>query len=146
MVDPILGMKTIHFTIHGNQNDPMGNPTPYKRTLRGHFRPDARDYFQWKEYVRRELFLGATDDMGDRIDIRFSYPDEYPLLSAPKEPVAVHMKIWWNNGHHGDGDNIFKGIVDAILKDDKCVWAGSFESRLDPEKKGRVEVVIEIGV
>lgn len=56
----------------------------------------------------------------------------------------MDIKIEWANGAHADGDNIFKGIADALFVNDKQVSAGSFESKMSEDKVGKVFVKIEI--
>jgi hypothetical protein len=43
---------TISFTIVRNQEDPAGNPTPYKRVLKEHWRGDSSRCDKWKDFVR----------------------------------------------------------------------------------------------
>ncbi len=54
------------------------------------------------------------------------------------------MVIHWHNDAHADGDNIFKGIADALFVNDKNVVVGKFASFTSKDKKGRVDVGIEI--
>jgi Holliday junction resolvase RusA-like endonuclease len=49
------------------------------------------------------------------------------------------------NGLHADPDNVFKGIADALFKNDKFL-DGSFVSDYAPDSKGRVEISITINV
>lgn len=139
-------MIRIRFSIEGNQDDPTGNPVPYTRMLKGHFRKDARVYMAWKEYVRSELDRNAWQD-----DAAARYKPRYTLLSMPFPELvpaggkaAVHVFISWKNKRNGDGDNILKGIMDALFKNDKCVWHGSFTGVMAEDRKGRVDVLIEL--
>lgn len=128
-------MRSFSFTIRGNQKDDTGNPIPYKRTLGGVYSKTSKDYFEWKDYVRSEF---------DR-DCKSQYTVEsmpYPVLAFPGESVSMIIHIHWKNNKNADGDNIFKGIADALFQNDKCIFAGSFFSALSPEKKGRVDVKI----
>jgi hypothetical protein len=129
-------MKKIRFIIHGNQKSPTGNPIPYKRTLAGKFRKDSIDYMNWKEYVRSEL--DRSEQYVPTSTSSFPY---HEICSS--EEVAV-MSIWiaWRDHKGGDGDNIFKGIADALFENDKCIVEGHFYSGMDPEKKGNVLVEI----
>lgn len=132
---------TLTFTIEGNQNDPTGNPIPYKRVLSGKFRKDSIDYMAWKEYVRSCLDRTAhLDGLSHKVlYVPATYP--YPhILAQGVIRAAVHIKIYWKNHSHGDCDNVFKGILDALFENDKLVHAGSFESFYSPEKKGKVDI------
>lgn len=141
-------MTKITFSIRGNQNDPVGNATPYKRVLAGKFRQDSIDYMEWKDYVRAELDRSAVwhSEGGETSLYKVIYTNEslpYPIFQEIERGRAqVHVNIYWRDGRHGDGDNVLKGIMDALFKDDKCVWAGSFTSERDPEKVGRVIVTL----
>jgi Holliday junction resolvase RusA-like endonuclease len=57
----------------------------------------------------------------------------------------MDIKIFWMNGIHGDPDNIFKGIADALFKNDKFL-DGSFESHYSQDGKGRVEISITLDI
>lgn len=145
-------MTHIRFTIPGNQEDPQGNPIPYIRMLSGKIREDARRYIEWKEYVRSALHKGATIQVHEYEPEKPYEPQytpetlPYPLLVRGAQEVAVHVQIYWKNDQHADGDNILKGIMDALFYDDKCVWAGSFESRKSLGGAGRVEVLLDISL
>lgn len=142
-------MTRLRFTIHGNQEDHIGNPIPYTRALANQFRSDAARYMAWKEYVRASFERTAVQAREYDVDVSYkpvytttSFP--YPQLCAEEQCAAVHVRIFFQNGHHGDGDNILKGIMDALFHNDKCVWSGSFESYPARNGKGRVEVTLEI--
>lgn len=141
-------MTTLTFTINGNQKDSVGNAIPYKRTLSGKFRKGDIDYMEWKEYVRSELDRAAVwhAKTGEVFKYKALYSREsmpYPEFQEMETGRAqVHIKIFWRDGKHGDGDNVLKGVMDALFKDDKGVWAGSFESKRAENKLGHVEVTL----
>ena len=83
-------MREIIFSIRGNHKDPDGNPIPYKRTLKGKFREDSVQYFEWKEYVRAELSRTAhiLDDDGD--NRRTHYTPPIHLIKGVYFPVLAH--------------------------------------------------------
>lgn len=121
-------MEPIKFTIYGNQENPEGNPIPYLRLTQNQlWMPSVRRYMNWQDHVRKahRLYCGS-------------------LLGFSKDTKArMNLKIYWANGAHGDPDNIFKGIADALFKNDKNL-DGSFVSEMASDKKGRVEVEIII--
>lgn len=131
-------MNTIlRFTINGNQNDPSGNPIPYKRTLAKVYSKVSKDYHQWLEYIRAEfdrasLAVHAT---------RESYP--YPDFTNLPPDVSFSCRIHWKDNKHGDVDNVLKGILDALFKNDKCVFAIQAIGTMSASKQGRVDVKIE---
>ena len=148
---------TLKFLIEGNPDNPEGNPIPYTRMLAQSWRPDSGRYVNWMHYVRKAFYKS------NRIfDTEMAIDDSYvqnPEASRAIKPISsldikplnlktttakVSMQIYWASGGHGDSDNVFKGIIDGIFENDKCVNAGFFESRMAEDKKGRVEVEIEL--
>lgn len=131
-------MNILKFTIDGNQEDPEGNPLAYHRsTQAGQWKPATRRYNAWKQYVISEfyntypkLIPRAANNL-----LRLLKP-----LSTSKEgKVIMNLKIHWCSNLHGDPDNIFKGIADALFDNDKYL-VGSFDYVTDPKRPGRVEV------
>ena len=61
-------------------------------------------------------------------------------------PVALSLRIFWEDESHGDGDNVFKALADAgngiLWEDDKLIVEGHFWSAVD-RKAPRVEVLVE---
>lgn len=68
-----------------------------------------------------------------------------PFSTSVSDKARMDIRIYWINGIHGDPDNIFKGIADAIFKNDKFL-DGSFETYNSNEGKGRVEVDITLHI
>lgn len=129
-------MSTLTFIIRGNQNDSTGNPIPYKRTLRGVYSKVSKDYHEWQEYVRSEFDICATP--WTTVE---SFP--FPDFSSLPPDVSISCRIWWKDKKHGDVDNVLKGILDALFKNDKCVFGISAIATVSPEKIGKVEVRLE---
>lgn len=117
-----------------------GHPVPYLRMTQGQVKlcriPDWKlspsqlkkkgqliRYFEWKEYV---------DLCAIKAKVEFD--------RAPKEKKFMDLVIFFKNKVHGDPDNIFKGIADALFSDDKYI-AGSFDFFYDKENP-RVEIKI----
>lgn len=98
------------FEIHGNQENPKGNPIPYHRTTqRAKWRdPAARRYAAWKKFVQQHaleagLNIGKLEKNGNyRLDVVCGFIGE----------------------NHGDPENVRKGIQDALFEiaGDKHVW------------------------
>lgn len=129
-------MTKFKFTLHGNHEDPTGNPCPYFRvTGKGLWLPGARRYNEWKQFVR-SIFYGHYPKLliGRKLN-------ERPLGTTEDTRTRMDVKIFWKNKAHADEDNIFKGIADALFEDDKDL-DGSFTHEYCPDKKGRVEVEI----
>ena len=98
--------------IHGNHENPQGNPIPYERmTQRGKFvRHDAQRYLAWVKFVQLQWQLQVKE----------------PLPAVKNGSYRIDVLCCFKGEAHADPDNIFKGLVDAICKNcgDKHV-AGS---------------------
>lgn len=126
--------------IAGNHADRDGNPVPkLKMTGRQHWTEKAHAYVEWKEYVRL-IFKNTKvrNSEGRTILVR-----DGRITLNPQQAARMDLKIWWANEHHGDPENIFGSIADALFENDKHL-NGSFEAEHHPDKKGRVEVTITI--
>jgi len=62
-------------------------------------------------------------------------------------PLGLELFIFWEDGRHGDGSNLFKAIEDAgnglLWLDDKQIVEGYFRSAID-ETHPRVEVLVRL--
>lgn len=140
---------TIEFYIDGNQMSRKGNPIPYVRSTRGAlWRKDGKRYAGWKDYVRTAYALQVSSERRRAL----AGPEAKKLSEASAKPInlgeqkaVMDIKILWASEAHGDPDNIWKGIADALFVNDKNL-DGSFESCVADNKKGRVHVRIEVEV
>lgn len=132
----------LSFTILGNQEKPTGNPIPYHRTTqKGLWDPASKRYKAWKDYVCLALIDSSSEELAKGFKIRF-FRKLKPIDLSEKRAV-MNIQILWKNGSHGDCDNIWKGIADALFQNDKHV-AGSFQYEYSGDKVGKVEVEIKI--
>lgn len=142
-------MTEISFTINGNQENPLGNPIPFQRALNNHWRAASKRYMDWQAFVRSVYFqqigkampIITSDEDGKPKTYNFQRMKPIQLRHTEAE---MHVRIYWHDRTHGDADNVFKGIADALFENDKLLTAGSFTSELAQDKRGRVEVRIEI--
>lgn len=150
----------IAFTIDGNHKDIGGNPIPYKRLVRGSFRKGDSNYLEWEEYVRSRFYatariIDADPDIlaikdGGRIialyDQKAGIPEKKPIDISTRL-MQLDLRIGFKNGAHGDPDNIFKGIADALFINDKNLY-GTFpvpeHGARAPDGKGKVEALLTI--
>jgi len=131
-------MIEISFIIKGNHKDPAGNPFPkLKMTGKQHWTAKAREYVKWKEHV-----VAALIDEISRINKRAAQ-DAARNYAALKKPLVLgnryaemHIRIKWKNGAHGDPENIFGSIADALFYNDKNLY-GSFL----PAEEGEIDSV-----
>lgn len=137
----------ITFTIKGNHEDPIGNPLPkIKKTRNSYWTPEAQRYNQWKRYVQMQYLEGAYPKLP-----AVEYDAAKRRIASGKKPIALpagakaHMRIHisWKNGAHGDPENVFGSIADALFENDKNL-AGSFDFEPDGDGIGRAEVHIAI--
>jgi Holliday junction resolvase RusA-like endonuclease len=135
-------MKTITFTIHGNHEDPTGNPVPYARqTQRQLWTKQAKRYREWQNYVRAAFYQAAETNWLDlAVQTLKGGRIKLPHYLAAKVSIAV----FWATGNHGDLDNVLKGILDSIFVDDRNIKEISAKSSTAPDGRGRVEVIIAI--
>lgn len=131
---------TYSFTINGNQENPLGNPIPYTRTLKQRMTSSAARYLDWMGYVRSQFASQCCDARG----VVAIMQGQMPITLAKGQKAGVAIKVYWANESHGDLDNVLKGILDSLFSDDKCVNALKASSEMSAEKKGRVEVIITI--
>jgi hypothetical protein len=137
-------IKKLSFVVKGNQDDWHGNPIPYTRVVkRALWLPEAKRYNAWKSYVRRS-FYGEYPAYLMRAGNTL-LTDLQPFKTSSASKARMDVRIFWMNGIHGDPDNIFKGLADALFKNDKFL-DGSFESNYSPDGKGRVEIDITLDI
>lgn len=136
--------KKHSFVINGNQEDLHGNPVPYVRVVkRALWLPEAKRYNGWKSFVRR-IFYKSYPEYVMRAGNTF-LTDLQPFTTKISEKARMDIRIYFMNGIHGDPDNIFKGIADALFKNDKFL-DGSFETHHSTDGKGRVEIDITTNI
>lgn len=135
-------MRSIHFSIIGNQEDKTGNPIPYMRSTQGgQWKPNVMRYNQWKGHIVAS-YLDALGEI-KKID-RADFGEMHDLIQrkpikASKEKIYMNIMITFKDKTHADGDNIFKGVADALFMNDKYV-AGSFDYQYGDV--GRIDVEI----
>lgn len=134
----------LKFTIRGNQEDPEGNPIGFKRVLKGSWNAAATRYMEWQQYVRSELLRKFEYQVNAKDEDLTLENVGHPIVLKKDQKVQVEIKVFWKNHAHSDLDNVLKGILDSIFKDDKGVNGIRAEYQMAPDKKGRVDVTIKI--
>jgi Holliday junction resolvase RusA-like endonuclease len=134
------------FVIEGNQEKKHGNPMPYFRRTQGSlWSKGAQRYAAWVQYVRRECYMQTTLrekwEMPSGRSKQFRYAHPFELL--PMQKARMDIVIYFADEAHADPDNIFKGLADALFKNDKHL-VHSTDYVHDPERNGRVAVNITI--
>jgi len=134
-------MRTLQFIINGTQEDETANPLPKKRyTKRQQWTPGARRYQQWENYVS-DIFREKA--RGSEMEPYLTRLFDRKPLDTGKLKCKMTLKIFWKGEAHGDPENIFGSIADALFVNDKYL-EGEFKYEQSKEKRARVEVTIEI--
>lgn len=126
-------MRMYTFTLLGNHENTKGNPVPFQRVLKQKMRPASARYLQWSSWVRGEFYrqCGVKEiALSGKLEL------------ARGAPVKIEMHITWADEKHGDADNVFKGIVDALLEEDRHVM--DFHVNAVHGLSGRVYTQIQI--
>ncbi|OCX42296.1 crossover junction endodeoxyribonuclease RuvA [Campylobacter ornithocola] len=91
------------------------NPVPYKRTTQ-------RAKYTSKDYKKYQ-------DFKDLLRVEFLKQNKLAYFKAfdIKKTYEINLKIGFKNKRHGDGDNILKGVLDALFVDDKNVLRANYE-------------------
>jgi len=128
------------FTILGNQEDPDGNPIPYKRvTQKSKWYGRGQRYEAWKGHVV-EAFLSNLSRDERRFYEECMARHGKPVRMAEETKARLYTRIRFVNERHGDPSNIIKGIEDALFVDDKHVDL-STKHRCDADH-GEVDVTL----
>ncbi len=132
------------FTIVGNESDIKGNPRPKARLTRQQtWTTQAQRYSAWKKHVVSSFLAELKNSDIKEFQYRYNsfIANGKPILESD-DKMKMDIKIWWRNNAHGDPENIFGSIADALFKQDKFL-AGSFDFS-DTIGIGKVEVEIRI--
>jgi len=109
--------ENFYIEITGNTRNKSGNPIPYTRTLSHAWRGDAIRYHEWQQLVRAEFVK--------RYPRRARYDFKKGNLKTPLDTgsrqIKANCEITYKDKTHGDADNIIKGMLDALLENDKYV-------------------------
>lgn len=133
----------LEFTIRGNHENLNGNPIPKAKLTRGQQWTDkAQRYAQWKQYVRAD-FHNQSWRYGREFKRIFSKEGIAAPLTTEKKKAKMNLNLYFANEKHPDPENVFGSIADALFENDKHL-NGAFTVKSCKEKKGRVEVSIEI--
>jgi len=117
-----------------------GQPVPYTRTTqRAKFVSE-----RWKKYADYKntvvtAFLAALIDKKEWRKVLNNYYKSGKLIKT-KRKLYVEVIMYFKDKGHGDPDNIFKGVLDALFVTDKYV-AGKFDFFYDADNP-RLEITI----
>lgn len=136
-------IRTETFTIEGNQENKVGNPLPYLRRTQGSlWSKESKRYEAWIEFVRRQCYFQTT--LEERWNTRGrTMRYEHPFTTSRNEYARMDVMMWFADETHADPDNIFKGLADALFKNDKHL-AHSVDFGHASDGRGRVDIIITI--
>lgn len=140
-----MAMRTIFFIIKGNHTDPFGNAFPkLKMTGKQSWTPKAQSYVMWKHFVRKQYIdaLRLEDPAEAKIAERNTMITGKPIVLDKNQSARMDLVISWKNDAHGDPENIFGSIADALFHNDKNLY-GSF-SPLEGRTAGEVWCTITV--
>jgi ribosomal protein S9 len=124
--------------------DSKANPLPkLKMTGKQHWTVQARRYVAWKGHVVAS-FIEALGKISpaDARDCARNYAAVGQPLILNAQRARMDIVITWSGGTHGDPENIFGSIADALFYNDKEL-AGSFDFK-DEQGDGRVDILLTI--
>lgn len=125
-------MKIIKFTIKGNHKSMTGNPLPkLKMTGNQSWTEKAQEYIAWKDHVARS-FIESIEDQNEKKSAVFNMARfNKPVVKQKSDHMIMEMVIMWSGKAHGDPENIFGSIADAIFENDKNLdpWVLSMMSK-----------------
>lgn len=87
-----------------------------KMTGNQRFMPRAESYVLWKEHVVRSFLQAYQDDQLYRRNVVLYTK---PITLGPTECALMLVRLFWANKAHGDPENVFGSIADALFKNDK---------------------------
>lgn len=129
------------FTIKGTHEGENKNPLPkIKLTKRQQWTKKAIQYAHWKEHVKA-AFIDSVPDEERAEMIRNIIHTGHPLTTGKDRKAVMEICIAWGSGVHGDPENIFGSIADALFDQDKYL-AGRFDFVDYSVEKPRVVVTI----
>lgn len=134
----------IQFSIRGNTTSPNGNAMPKVKLTKGQqWTPKAKLYAAWKGYVVSQLLDQKRGTKWEAMIIRNIGLHGKPFRTSIDMRATMQLTIHWGDNKHGDPENIFGSIADALFSQDKYL-DGSFRSAVSRDGCGRVDVVITL--
>lgn len=134
--------NVIRFEIVGTHEGPSENAIPkLKMTGKQHWTEKAQRYVKWKSHVVTALMDAVRGTDFEAMVVRNVGLGKKPIKTAFDLPAKMDLMIHWRDKQHGDPENIFGSIADALFSEDKYL-AGSFDYTHDGS--GMVEVTITL--
>lgn len=111
-----------HFRYTVEAKDKVGNkinPIPYQRaTQNTTWKKSYQRYMDWKTLLQA-TFIMNFEGIQKIMKLGVKHPIPY------KEPWYSFCMIYFKDRTHGDPDNVWKGVNDALFVNDKFVMGGT---------------------
>lgn len=134
-------VEVIKFSVFGTHAGLDKNPQPKIRlTTKQSWTPRALDYSKWKSHVASRYLDKKYPDNKIPNDVALS---KKPIIMDKTQKAFMHLHIVWASEAHGDPENVFGSIADALFLSDKHL-AGSFDFEHSKNKRSRVDITIQI--
>lgn len=128
-------------------HEPNSNPLPKLRMTGGQsWKPEVKRYMAWKVFVQETYIESLGSKRFKQDACRNIAMVGKPIMLVVGERAHMSIFIHWWNETHGDPENIFGSIADALFHNDKHLSVNVEFICNDPrkEKRGTVEVAIII--
>ena len=123
----------VRFTVYGN---PMGKPRMTQRDKWAK-RPCVLRYREWADKIRAAI---PENMPKDPISVSWTAYLPIPKSHSAKKAEALRGQL---HRQKFDRDNIDKGVLDSLLKDDCRVAQGALEKRWDDGNGPRIEIIVK---
>lgn len=113
--------------------EPTGKP---RMTRKGTHKPAAMRYWAYKDTIKAEIYRqkpNLKNVIGLSWTAYFTMPRSWTKKKKRELKGQLHFQV-------PDRDNIDKGILDAIFKNDSHIATGTLEKRWDDGNGGRLEL------
>lgn len=132
----------IKFVIHGNDARNFQNPMPkLKMTGKQSWTEKAQKYARYKAHVVNTLINATKGKAVHPMIIRNIGLKGKPLNTKRAARGRMDIDIYFKDHTHGDPENIFGAIADALFVDDKYL-DGSFKGQLSSTGRAKVDVTV----
>lgn len=114
-------------------------------TGKQHWTAKAQKYVAYKAYVVNTLLQAMEKEKHPAyaMMMRNAGIKGKPLNTKKNLRGRMDLSIHWGNDAHGDPENIFGAIADALFDNDKYL-DGSFVSQSSEDGHAKVDVVIQL--
>lgn len=138
-------MREVFFCIKGRRPGDDGNPKPKLRMTRAQaWKPEVKEYQAWKAHVQTAFLAAVQADRTFAAACKRNIVTHgKPVVLEPEERALMGILICWKGGNHGDPENVFGSIADALFFQDKDL-SGFFHVVKDVNEKPGATVDVKL--